>query len=267
MSDPNQEFQPPAPPPFPEAPPAPTETMSTGQTLTGIFFEPGRVFESFLAKPRFLVAGLIVIVAVVAFNALTIQRIGYENIARAQIEASPWTANMSPEQKDLAMVRAASPISKAIRYVAPVVVLAIIFALGGFLYMLGGMAMAKAVSYKQTLSVWVYSSLPPTLLIMLLNIVILFVKKPEDIEVTQINRGLVHANLSLFVDASSAPVLATALGAIDVFAIYGLILAALGLRKVARMSSGAAWTIVVVLWVIGVILKVAFAAISGSAFA
>ncbi len=88
-----------------------------------------------------------------------------------------------------------------------------------------------------------------------------------DIEVTQINRGLVHANLSLFVDASSAPVLATALGAIDVFAIYGLILAALGLRKVARMSSGAAWTIVVVLWVIGVILKVAFAAISGSAFA
>lgn len=264
MADPNQELEP--TPASPEAPPAP-ETMSTGQTLGSIFFDPGRVFESFRAKPRFLAAGLIIIVAVVAVQVLVVQRLGYENIVRAQIEASPFTANMTAEQKDQAVERSNSPVSKAIRYVIPAVFWVIIFAVGGLLYLLGGMAMAKSVSYKQALSVWIYSILPPVLLLMLLNIVMLFVKKPEEIDLTQINRGLVHANLSLLVDATSAPVVATALGAIDVFAIYGLILAALGMRKVGRMSTGASWTIVIAVWAIGMVLKLAFSAISKSALA
>jgi hypothetical protein len=50
-------------------------------------------------------------------------------------------------------------------------------------------------------------------------------------------------------------VLATALGSLDLFALYGLFLAALGLRKVARLSSGSAWAIVLGLWLLGVVAR------------
>ena len=55
MSDPNQDFVPP-PPPASETDAA---TMSTPETLTGIFFEPSRVFEALRQRPRFLAAGII----------------------------------------------------------------------------------------------------------------------------------------------------------------------------------------------------------------
>ncbi len=267
MSDPNQEWQPPPPPALAETPAPAGQTMSTGETLTGIFFEPGRVFDSLGTKPRFLVAGLIVLTVVLAFNVAFVQRIGYDNIARAQIEQSPRAANMSAEDRDRAVAMASSPIFKALGYVAPVIFFVAYFALGGLLYMLGSMAMAKSLSYSRTLAVWIYSSLPPILLLMILNIILLFIKNPEDIDLAQSSRGLVHANLSLLVNASSAPVLATALGVIDVFGIYGLVLAAIGLRKTARMSAGSAWGVVLAIWIIGVVFKVAIAAIRGIALA
>jgi hypothetical protein len=55
------------------------------------------------------------------------------------------------------------------------------------------------------------------------------------------------------------------LGSFDVFAFYGLFLAALGLRKVAKMSSGTAWTIVLTIWLVGTIIRFAFAGILGRA--
>jgi predicted Abi (CAAX) family protease len=101
---------------------------------------------------------------------------------------------------------------------------------------------------------------------MLLNIVLLFLKSPDDYDIVHASRrGLVQANLGLFVDAKASPVLATFLSSLDLFAFYGLFLAALGLRKVAKMSTGSAWGIVLTIWIIGVIVRTALAGITGSA--
>jgi hypothetical protein len=80
-------------------------------------------------------------------------------------------------------------------------------------------------------------------------------------------RGLVHANLSVLMDGTAHPVLATALGSLDLFRIYGLFLAALGLRKVARMSSGSAWTVVLIIFLLGVLFAIAIATVTGSVMA
>ena len=53
------------------------------------------------------------------------------------------------------------------------------------------------------------------------------------------------------------------LGSFDLFTFYGLFLGALGLRKVGKLSSGAAWTIVLGLWLVGVLIKVSWAAAFG----
>jgi hypothetical protein len=259
-------FQPPPPPPLPNKERLDGPSLSTGETLTGIFFEPGRVFESFRPKPRFLVAGIIIIVAVMAFTATFYARMGFEEVMRAAIEESPQAANLSPEQKEGAIRFWTGPIGKAVAIISPVFAIPIFIAAGAALYLLGVMAMGKSTTYSRTLAVWAYSSMPPILIAMLLNIVLVFIKQVEGAELVQASRrGLVRANLSFLVNPAENPVLATLLGAFDVFAFYGLFLAALGLQKVARLTQGSAWGIVLVLWIIGLVIKLAFSAISGGA--
>jgi hypothetical protein len=264
MSDPNSDFQAPLPSPSPEAPTPSGPAMSTGETLTSIFFEPGRVFEAMRERPRFLAAAVIMVVFYLAFSITFLERVGYERVVREGIENSPRAEQLTPEQKEQAIRLQSGPLFKALAYVSPVLVIAIIIAAGAALYLLGSMLMAKKVSYKQALAVWTYSSMPPLVLAMLVNIVLIFLKSPDDYDVVSASRrGLVKANLGILVDPKASPVLATVLGSLDLFAFYGLFLAALGLRKTGKISSGSAWGIVLTIWILGVVLRIALAGIFG----
>lgn len=260
-----QGFVPPPPPAFPhnEQPSGPV--LSTGETLSGIFFDPARVFESFRPRPRFLVAAIIITVLMLVFTISFFQRVGYDNIMRSAIENSPRADQMTEEQKERALDIYRNPIAKGFMYFSPVFNMAVFFAAGAGLYLLGVMAMGKSTTYSRTLSVWTYSTLPPFLLAMLANFVLLFVKSPDEMDMAQLGRGLVHANLSFLVDSKGHPVLSTLLGAFDVFKFYGLFLASLGLQKVARLKSGAAWTVVLAIWLIGAVVSVCWALITGNA--
>jgi hypothetical protein len=168
---------------------------------------------------------------------------------------------MDPAQKEQVIQMQSRPVFKLLGPVIAVVGFFVVLAVGAGLYLLGSMMLAKAMGYWQALSVWAYASYPPTIIMMLLSIVVLFIKSPEDIDVMKAQGGLVRANLGFLVDGTANPVLATAVGALDLFAFYGLFLAALGLRKAGRLSSESAWMIVLVVWVIGLVLRLAAAAI------
>jgi hypothetical protein len=172
---------------------------------------------------------------------------------------------MPADQKERVIEMQTGTVFKAINYASPLLGVAIFIAAGGALYLLGTMVMARSISYKQALSVWTYSSFAPTVISMILNVVLVFIKSPDDIDPIQARRGLVRANLGLLVDQTAHPVLGTALNSIDLLSFYGLFLAALGLRKVARLSSGSAWTIVLIIWLIGVIFRLVFSTFTGGA--
>jgi hypothetical protein len=264
MSDPNTDnLQPPPPPPSqPAAPTGPD--MSTVQTLTSIYFEPGATFEALRVRPRFLIAGILTILGFMAYYSAFVWRVGAENIARAQIEARQPDA--SPEQIEQGLQMQNNPIIKAVTYAAFPIVFAIIFAAGAGLYLLGATLMGKSMGFKQALAVWVYSSYPPTVVFALINIILLFVKSADDIDATAINSGLARANPSILVDTKTQPVLATILNSFDLIAFYGLFLAAIGLRKMTKLTSGSAWAVVIAIWVLGSILRVVFSVISGQAY-
>ncbi|MCA1565227.1 MAG: YIP1 family protein [Acidobacteria bacterium] len=242
--------------------------MTTPQTLGNIFFEPGPTFEALRERPRFLVAALIMLVAFMAFYLAYIQWVGYENLINAELETRSQVTEMSDERKAAGRDIQLKPFVKAIRYSVPVTGIAILLAAGAGIYLLGAMLMGKGMSYKQALSVWTYSSLPPLVLLMTANLILLLVRTPtQDSEIARGLNGLVQANPGIMVDAAAHPVLATALGALDLFALYGLFLAALGMRKVARLSSGSAWAVVLGLWLLGVIGRIIIAATTGTPMA
>ena len=242
--------------------------MSTPETLANIFFEPGRTFEALRPRPRFLVAALVCLAVFMAFYVTYMTRVGYDNVIDAETSMA---RQSNPNANEEALAAGAQmqkgAIVKNIRMWSPIIGFAVVFAAGAGLYLLGTMLMGGALSYKQALAVWVYSSLPPLVLMTLLNFVLLFLRPPEDAaEIAQATqRGLVRANVGALVDGSAHPFLATALGSIDLLVFYGLFLAAIGLRKVGKLKSGSAWTIVLALWGIRVIFTLILSAVTGRA--
>lgn len=236
---------------------------TTVGTLSGIFFEPVRTFESFRQQPRFVLAACLIAVALSFASALIYQRLGVDNILRAQLERSATT--MTPEQKENIIQMQTKPVMRAIGFISPIVSLTIVFAGGAALYLLGVLAVGGSIGYRQALSVWIYSAFPPAILTAIGNITILFLKSPDDIDLARSGAGLVHANLGAFVDATAHPILTTAVGSIDLFAIYGLVLAIIGLHKVARISPAKASAIAGSIFLISCTIRIGVSALSNAA--
>ena len=261
------------PPPYPaNYRPAPrgaddSESMTTAETLSGIFFEPGRTFAALRSRPRFLVAAVIIFAGVTALYFLLYQKVSYETIMRRAVETNRRTADMPAEQREQVIRMQTSPVFQAIAKLSPGVFIVLLSFVGAALYLLGSMAMGSAMSYWQALSVWVYSALPPTVIFVAANLLLLFLKAADDITPEDTQRGFARANLGVLFDPTARPVMTTLFGLVDFFSIYGLFLAAVGVRKMTRLSSGASWAVVLIVWTVGAVLRVAMAAAFGQAMA
>lgn len=252
MSDPNQQWQPPPPPPLP-----PEETgpdMSTPATLSGIFFEPGRTFEALRKRPRFLVVGVILILLTTLVDVALFARVDMGQFIRDKMEQSSQGQAQTEQQKEMGV-----KIGKIVGGVLPPLSVPIVIAAGAALYLLGVMAFGGTISYKKSVSVWAYSSLPPSVIGTIVALLVLFLKTSDTID----PEHLLVTNPGAFMNAQQSPVLTALLSQFDLVRFYGLFLAAVGLRKVGKISSGSAWGVVLGYWLIGLILAVAWHAITG----
>ena len=228
--------------------------MSTAETLSGVFFEPSRTFEALRSRPRFLVAGLIIFVMTCIVTAVMYMRVDMGQFIRDRIEKSPNAAQISETQKETQV-----KIGKTVGMVLIPLSVPIAIALGSALYMLLVMAFGGSISYKKSVAVWTYSWLPPAALGTLIALLVLFLKSPDSI----VPENLVATNPGALLGEDSSKVLVAFLRQIDLLRFYGLFLAALGLRKVAKISSGQAWGVVLTLWILGLLFAVGSAALFG----
>jgi len=234
--------------------PATGAEMSTAETLTGIFFEPSRTFEALRARPRFLVAGIVLLVLACLVTVLLYTRVDMGQYIRDRIEKSPQAAQMSDAQKDMQV-----KMGKNLGMLAIPVSVPIILAGGAALYLLGVLAFGGSISYKKSLAVWAYSSIPPSVLGALIAILVLFLKSADSID----PEHMVATNPAVLLGEDASKILVAVLSQFDLLRFYGIFLAALGLRKVAKISSTQAWGVVIALWAIGALLRIGSAAIFG----
>jgi hypothetical protein len=234
--------------------PATGEEMSTAETLTGIFFEPSRTFEALRARPRFLVAGLILLALACIVTVVLYMRVDMSQFIRDRIERSPNAAQLTEEQKEM-QARIGKNIGAAVIPVS----IPVTIAGGAALYLLGVMLFGRSITYKKSLAVWVYSSIPPSVVGALIAVLVLFLKSPDSVD----PEYMVATNPAALLGEDTSRLLVAVLKQFDLLRFYGMFLAALGLRKVTKLSSGQAWGVVIALWAIGALLSIASAAIFG----
>jgi hypothetical protein len=260
----NAEWEPP-PPPSTKDEPKEEPQMSEVATLGNIFFEPENTFKDLRRKPRFVIAGIILALLFTAYTFGVVMKVGDDAIRSFisdQIDKSPQGANLDKDQKakaiDLQMT-----ISKYSRFAVPVFVV-ISFLIGGLFYWLGGKAFGGTGSFGANLAVWIYSGFPPAVVSMIANFIVLALKSPDDIDLAASQRGLLHANLGFFV-GKEHQYIGTFLNTFDLFQIWGWILAAIGLSVVNKMSKASAWTLILIIIIIGLAFRMIGTYFSGNA--
>lgn len=233
--------------------------MSAAGRLMGIFIEPGRTFRSIAASPGWILPLLVTIAFVLVSSHLVVNRMGgMQVIIKKQMESNPKRLEQMQQSgvdvDELARKQGTGVIGALFTYVAPpVFVIAGVLALAGifllFLSMLGGQP-----TFRKTLSTVMHVSFAYYLLYQLVTILVVFLHStPQDIDL----RSPVYSNPSSLVE-DTQPALKALLGSIDAFSIWQIWLLGLGLSIVTpNVPRGKAYSLVIGLWAVYVIGKVA----------
>jgi hypothetical protein len=253
-------------PHIPDAPPP----MSTFERLAGIFYEPTNVFRNLRAHPRWLAAILIMGCLSAAYITAFTHRLTPEriiNYTMDKLEESP----IKPPPEAMAKARtqgveqAKNPIFQAGNVIKTIVGAFFGGAIFAGLYLLGVLAFGGRMHFWQAYAVAAYAAFPVVVIQKTISLMILFIKSPDDIHPILGQETLVTDNLGILIKSAEHPVLFVAASSIGILSFYKLWLTATGLREGGyKVSSSAAWGVAITLWILGLLLSLAGAAVFGS---
>jgi hypothetical protein len=246
----------------PDAPPP----MTPFERITGIFFEPARVFQNLRAHPRWLAALLIVALFQVIYTTAFTQRVTPERIINYTTDKLAETGFVPPEQVERSrqdQLQAAHAPTKHVGNVVNAVVFTfLLLAFISALYWVGVLMFGGRINYWQTLAVVAHAWLPVTIIQKSLSLLLLYLKDPADVHPILGQNGLVQDNLGVLFSPAEHPVLFAAASAIGILSFYLLWLTATGLRNGGeRVSSSAAWSVTIGFWLIAVAFMVGWTAL------
>jgi len=237
--------------------------MSEPATLGNIILSPEKTFKSIRIKPRFITAGLIIVFLAAAFQILLSEKVGAERMLMEQLNAMSVQTKPTAEQIEKYVAQQNSLGIKAIKYISTTFGLIVPILLGGLFYWLGPNAMGGSASFLRGLSVWIYSSFPPAVVMWLANILVLMLKPVEEISFFESRKGMVISNPNYFFAYERFPLLATFFNSLDIFYLWGLVLAAIGIHHVAKLSKKLSWVVVLVLASLGLATRLIISALTG----
>lgn len=244
-------------PPVPEEPPA----DSFLSRAIGIFISPRRTFESIVRRPDFLTPLIIEIVATVVMIEAMVEKIGAGRIIRQALEANGKAAQMTPEQLDQTIQRAAGITAISMRVIGVIgvpIFLLVMAAVGLFIV---NVVFGASTNFKACFAVVCYADLVLLIGVILAVIVIFF----GDAE--QFNPdNPVPTTVGFFLNPReiSKPLYAIA-SSFDILRLWFIFLTSLGLSVAAKRKVGttAIFLTYLGIWVLLVLGKAGWAAMMG----
>ena len=226
--------------------------------LTGIFFEPSRVFRNLRVHPHWIGAWAVVVVLSVIYTFAFTQRITPERIVEHTTEklkelGPPFAPppERLEEMKETQLRQLKNPVERVGTVIKSAAGLFLLGAFTAALCLLGSLAFGGRINFWQALSVVFYYWLPITAIQKILGLGILYLKSPDDLHPILNQETTLQDNLGILMTPSEHPVLFVLLSFIGLTWAYLLWLRAKGLHLGAtRMGSSAAWSVSILLYVL-----------------
>lgn len=234
------------------------EPLSLLEKVTGIFYEPSRVFRNLRAHPRWVGAFVIIVVLSQIYYFAFTQRITPERIVEHMTQKiSEMGPPFAPPPEAMEQIRndqmsaLKNPIERATGVLKAFVGTFVFLAFVAGVSLLGVLAFGGRINYWQALAVTVYSVLPVIVITKLLGLVILYLKTPDDLHPILNQETTLQDNLGILFSAANHPVLFVLASLIGLTSFYGLWLRAKGLQHGGtRVKSGTAWGVAITLFVL-----------------
>jgi hypothetical protein len=218
--------------PAPEA--APQNVFSR---LIGVWFSPGETFQSIGRLPDFVLPLLLFLIVTAATSYLTVERIGYENLARKQMQAVVDRGILPPERAEEAIQQQIAAPGRA-RIFSQIQIavfnLVILLLVAGCLKLIT-MLMGAESRFSSIFSVTVYSYLAVMVVQAIITVILLYLKQPDEIEINNLVGSNLGALLTLVLGQDALPRYVTVFASfIDLFYIWRIVLLSIGLAAVAH---------------------------------
>ena len=245
------------------------EPLSTVQTLTGIFYEPTRVFRNLRVHPRWAAAFIVIAVLSAAYTFAFVRRVTPERIVNFTTDRLAESGLMPPQaveqQRQVQLAEAKNPTNQVLQLFTGTFVNFLKYCAGAGLVLLGVLAFGGRMNFWQAFSAVLYVSLPWVVIQKVLSMGLLYLKSPDDIHPILNQETLVQDNLAILVSPGEHPVLFALLSVIGVLWIYWVWLLAKGIQNTGtKVNGSAAWGVTITLTVLMIILGVVLATLFGS---
>lgn len=240
--------------------------LSLVQKVTGIFFEPSRVFRNLREHPHWIGAYAIICVLTSVYSFAFIQRITPERVVDHTIQKmSEMGPPFAPQPDQLENIKnqqlqgLKNPAERVGGFVRSWVGLYVLSTIIAGLSMLGILMFGGRINFWQALAVTFYAALPVIIIQKVLGLVILYLKSPDDLHPILNQETTLQDNLGILLMPSEHPVLFVMASMIGLTSFYLVWLRAKGLHLGAtRASSSAGWGVSILLFVLTFILVTIF---------
>ena len=244
--------------PLPVIPESDEAPLSFFDRITGIFYEPTRVFRNLRAYPHWIAPFVIVIVLTTIYSFAFVQRITPERIVEHMTQKvaelpAPFTPPPQAIEKMRTdqMAQLKNPIQRVEGVIKTSVGLFAVGALAAALCVLGVLVFGGRINFWQALSVVFHVWVPVVAIQKLLGLVILYLKAPEDLHPILHQETTLQDNLGILLSPAEHPVLFVMLSFIGLTWFYLLWLRAKGLRFAGtKVSSSAAWGVSLTIYIL-----------------
>jgi len=234
------------------------EPLSFFDKLTGIFYEPSRVFRNLRLYPRWVGAFVVIAVLTAIYSFAFVQRITPERIVEHMTQK---VAEMGPPfappperieaMKDTQMSQLKNPVERVQTVVKSTIGLFVLGCFTAALCLLGVLVFGGKINYWQVLAAVFYSWLPIIAIQKILGLGILYLKAPEDLHPILNQETTLQDNLGILMSPADHPVLFVLLSFIGLTWFYLIWLRAKGLHLTGtKVSSSAGWAVSIMLYVL-----------------
>jgi len=239
---------------LPENPEGQDPISSSWSNLWGALASPSETFGALGRRPTFAVCLLVLLGLGVAFGYVAMGKVTPRSFVES-IEAQGRPVPPQIQEDPGAFLAR----MRTIQVGAGTAVAALFYLLLAAIFLACFRLLGSDLTYRQSLATTVHGLLPLGVSALVGLAVVL---GREEVSLVDLQSGsLVMSNLAFLAGEETGKAMRSLLASIDLFSMWSVALLALGFRTVGRVSKGASWAVVVVLWAIGIGLKMGMTAI------
>jgi len=239
--------------------PAQVAPLSEAARIVNTFIAPSKTFTDLRRSAAWWAPFLLMVIVSIVFVSIAGQKVGFRKITENQLQMQPKQADalekMPPEQREQQM-NIREKFTKGIAYAFPVLQLIGLLIIAAILFGTFKLVGGADASFKVSLAIVVYASLPG-LIKVLLAIASLLAGASADSFTFQ---NPIGSNIGYYLNPADSPFLYSLGSSFDVFMLWTLALTAIGFTCVSKVKKGTAFAIVFGWWLLVVLIGAGAAA-------